>query len=492
MKELLSAFSYMGIYQVVSLVFGLARSKIIATFLGPFGMGIFSQANQLMELVRQVSSLGILDGFLKLVAEYKTHQDRIRLGKTIMTAISLFGALGLVLFLLSELFGQTLSVMVFDDPGYTWFIRIVIFTGVLSAEYYALMTIYQALLKWGEYALVSAISYAINLLIAVVLILTLQLLGAVLSMLAAQSVNVLLSVYVLRQRVLPRNFGRLWQQPGKQSFRELVRYIGPLSTLTLIAALTSMLIRSLIIHTFGAETNGIYAVIYAISLAYMGLVRNAFNAFGMPKITGVLNEPNKILRVQNDELRLGLLILCPLVLVIMLTRQVWIPLLYSREFLPAAPILIWQLVADVLRMIRISMNISLLPTDRLGFILVDGMVDWGGWLLLSVILLPVLGIMAIPMSYMVTAAVALLVSYAYHRRTTPFRIYRPNQTLLLKAFGLLLPGLMLAQWGQGILFQWVIPSMLVVLMLAWMPGRDEYQQLFDLVKKILLNIRGKI
>lgn len=484
MKELLGAFGYLGIHQFVSLVFGLVRAKIIATLLGPFGMGIFSQANNLMELVRQISSLGIHDGFLKLVAEFQTSKDQKRLGKTIVTALAVFGLIGILLLLLGSFFSDSVSIWIFDDQNLRWFVLIGIIAGVLSAEYFAFLIVYQALLKWAEYALVSLVGYTLNLIMALVLIYFLELWGAILSMLAAQSMNLLIVTFVLRRSVLPPGFGRLSAyRLDLSALKGLMRYVGPLSTLAMVAALSTILIRSTVVHSLGADTNGIYQVVYAISLAYMGLIRNAFTAFGMPKITALIHDPQKILRVQNDELRLGLLILTPLMLILMVTRLLWIPLLYSADFLSAAPLLMWQFIADLLRMIRITMNISLLPLDRLGFVLIDGLIDWLGWLLLSLLLLPGMGIMAVPFSYMISGLAALLTAFIYHKLTTPFRIYRQNIVLIGKASALLAPGLISAHFGEGFLFQWIIPSILILIMLLWLPGKDEYHQLFAFFKE---------
>ena len=285
---------------------------------------------------------------------------------------------------------------------------------------------------------------------------------------------------------------KFWKfPPNRESFARLFRYVGPLSTLTVFAALATIYVRSQVIHELGLEANGIYQVVYAISLAYMGLVYNAFNAFGLPKVTELLDDPGKIRRVQNDELRLGLLILCPLVLFAMTTRSLWIPILYSQAFLPAVSFLIWQFIADILRMLRLTMNISLIPLDRFRFILVGGLVDWVGWSLLATILIPIMGIAALPFSYMLIALLSLIIAYVYHRRSTTYGIYRPNKRLLLKAAGLVLPGLFFAQWGVNPWVKYVLPSILILVMLLWMPSGEEYSQLLAFVKEGINKLRKK-
>ena len=489
MKELLSAFSYMGIHQVASLIFGLVRTKIIAAFLGPAGMGIVSQANSYLELVKFFSSLGISDGLIKLLADFRRQRDENRLVKTIITVVLLFGFLGLVMILISSLFSATISEWIFNDTGYGWFVLVAGIGGLFAVEYTAILCIYQAMLRWAEYALVSVIGYTLNILVSTVFILWLGVWGAVFSMALAQAINVLIVLYVLRSRVLPKQFSLIWKtKPDRQSLRQLTRFIGPLSTLTIISTVSLLFIRSQVIHRLGLEANGLYQVVYAISLAYMGLIRNAFNSFGVSKATEVLDEPAKIVRLQNDELRLGFIILCPLTLFTMLTRYIWVPLLYSSDFLTAVPLLIWQLLADLVRMLRVTMNVSLIPLERFRFILVDGILDWLGWALLSSLLIPVMGVAAVPFSYLLVGVVTLIIAYIYHHKTSAYRIYKINKQLLLKGFLLVLPGIFLTQYGRGTIPQVILPILLLVIMLTWLPTRDEYHRLVSTLKEKFLTM----
>ena len=488
MKELLGAFNYLGINQFVSVVFGLIRSKIIALLLGPFGMGILNQGNALMELVRQIDSLGISNGFLKLISDYKAHKDEDRLGRTILTTVMLFGAIGVILLVASGLLVDKVSTWMFDAPDYHWFVLMGVGAGVLSAEYYALMTVFQGMLKWSEYALVSVVGYALNLVSMLILILFFRLWGAIISIVVAQAINVIVAMIVMHRMVLPEGMGSIFRyRPDISVIKEITQYIGPLSSLALIAAVVTIVIRSEMVQRLGVDSAGLFAVVYGVSLTYMGLIRNAFNAFGMNKITELLDEPGKMLRVQNDEIRFGVLLLCPVLLFAMITRNIWIPVFYSGEFLPAASLLLWWFIGDLTRTIRVAMNISLLPLDRLRFTLVDGIIDWVGWLVVSLVLLPSIGMEAITVGYLISGIAALIVAYFYHRSTTPFRIYKVNLVLLGKAAVLLLPGLFLAHYGHDLLTRWILPMIILVIMLIWMPSRTEYADLFQMVQKKLLN-----
>jgi O-antigen/teichoic acid export membrane protein len=490
MKDLLNVFSLLGVQQVASLIFGFLRTKIIAAMLGPFGVGLFSQAKALQESLTQFTSLGIGDGFLKLIAEYRGKNDNANFCRTIITTISAFGIIGILLVLISFSFADQLASLIFNDPDYGWFVVIVAIAGFLFAEYYTTLQIFQCMLKWREYALVSTIGYILNIIISVILILVSGVYGAILSILTSVVIHLLITLFVLRRYVLELPKQAFWRyKPNLKAFRRLSRFFGPLSTITIVSFLSPVIIRSEIIRRLGMDANGIYQVVWAISLAYMGLIRNAFVSFGMPRVTISLNDPGAMRKVQNDELRLGLLALPPLTLILLATQDFWIPFLFSSSFLAAGSILVWQFAGDILKTSKHTMNISLLPLDRLRFIFLDGVIEWGGWAVLSIILMPRMGISAVTFSYFIINIATLVVAYLYHRATARYQIHTQNWLLISKVLPLVIIGMGFSQLGNQFL-KIILPLAVSIILLLWAPTREEYRQLISLIKNQYNKLRG--
>lgn len=482
MKELLNVFSLLGIQQVASLIFGFLRIKIIAAMLGPFGVGLFSQAKALQASVSQFTALGIGDGFLKLIADYRGKDDNANFCRTIITTISVFGIIGILLVLISFSFAEQLASLIFNDPGYSWFVVIVVIAGLLYAEYITTLQIFQCMLRWREYTLVSTVGFIFNIIISVILILISGVYGAILSILTSQVIHLLISLFVLRRYVLELPKQAFWRyKPNPRAFRKLGRFIGPLSAITIVSFLSPLVIRSEIIRRFGMDANGIYQVAWAISLAYMGLIKNTFMSFGMPKVIISLHDPEAMRKVQNDELRLGLLALPPLTLLLLATHDVWIPFLFSSSFLSAGSILVWQFAGDILKTSKQTMNISLLPLDRLGFIFLDGVIEWGGWAILSIILMPRMGISAVTFSYFIINIATLSVAYLYHKSTTRYQVHKQNWLLISKVLPLTIIGMSFSQLGNQFLSIFM-PLTVSIILLVWAPTREEYRQLIVLIK----------
>ena len=189
MKDILKAFGYLGIPQVAAVLFGLVRSKLVAAYLGPIGTGVIAQGTTLLRMFQQLSTLGIGSGFLKLIAEYRGKEDHKKVNIVMSTVMGLFGIVGLMVVALSVLFAEDISLLIFDDPGFRSFVIIIAAASWIFVQYSFIMTIFRAFFMWREYSRVAVMGYALNLISTVVLIIWLDLLGAVLSIFVAQLSN---------------------------------------------------------------------------------------------------------------------------------------------------------------------------------------------------------------------------------------------------------------------------------------------------------------
>ena len=164
--------------------------------------------------------------------------------------------------------------------------------------------------------------------------------------------------------------------------RRLVRFAGALALTSVAAAGATLLVRGEIIRRFGSEANGYYQVAWQVGQNYLGILGTSLWTYGMPKVASKLDDAGAVVSLQNDFLRIALAVLAPGIVVLLCTRGLWVPVLYTGAFLAAGPMLSWQLSGELLAMLRQSMNISLLPRERLGFLVFQAMFYWGGWALL--------------------------------------------------------------------------------------------------------------
>lgn len=118
-------FLQTGVLQGVRLVSGICRAKLIAVFLGPAGVGIFAQAQNLQSMILAVGSLSLATGYVQRIRylnDKYTEEYRREVHGTVFFTV--LGALFLILLgltpFLSWVEAKTFSGHV--EPGFTGFV----------------------------------------------------------------------------------------------------------------------------------------------------------------------------------------------------------------------------------------------------------------------------------------------------------------------------------------------------------------------------------
>jgi PST family polysaccharide transporter len=473
--EFFDAYGFVGAYQLISTLYGFLRAKILALWLGPSGVGIFAQADLLMKSTRRFMSLGVSIGLTKQVSEYRGRGEYGRISRLISTVVLIYIVIGFLLSLAAALLSARISQWIFGSEEYGVFIVAIALAAVAMLEYAVLVSLLRGFLRWREITWVTALAYSISLLSTLLLIRFAGLAGAIWSLLISQATQLLVTAYFLR-RGIGEEFNL--QLPGLHlSWGELgivSRLIGPLGLIQLVSAISPLWVRGEILRQLGAGANGIYQVVWGISMGYMGFLTNITTSYGMPKVAADLDHPSEITKVQNNSLRINLLLFSPLIVSLFMLREFWIPILYRKDFLAAGDIMIWHFAGDLLRVVRESWNISLLPKERFGYLAAENILLWGGWALLSIPLLPSQGLTAVPLAYLIANAMLLIPNLIYMILRTQFELWPQNSGFLAKIASLLSLGLYLGNITEMGTFRLLALAGVLVGLAVWPPERGEY------------------
>lgn len=443
MDELFRSVGLLSFRQVALVVIGAARTKIAAAALGPAGMGLLAQAAAFQDLIRQVSMLGSTNGFLKLFAQGYGRRDRGELERLVVTTFAVFGALALAIGGACVGLAPALAAWVFDDERYAGLVVLGALVLVFTVPVTLIGRMLSGALQFRAYVQLAVFQAATGLVAMAALVWTFGLGGAVASFVVVEATALLFGGVLLWRRVVrPLGLDLRPRRPDAATVRQLVRFAGALALTSLAAAGSTLLVRGEVIRQFGSEANGYYQVAWQVGQNYLGILGASLWAYGMPKVASKLDDAGAVLALQNDFLRIALAVLAPGIVVLLCTREIWVPILYTRAFLAAGTMLCWQLSGELVAMFRQSMNISLLPRERLGFLVFQAFFYWGGWALLAWLLLPRLGAVAVAIAYLTANVLTLTATYAYHRSALGYRIRLDNRRLLM----LTLPGFAVAVW----------------------------------------------
>jgi O-antigen/teichoic acid export membrane protein len=430
-SELTRSVGLLGSQRLVSAALGVVRTKIAAALLGPSGVGLLALAISLRDLLRSLSTLGSPNGFLKLVAQERGEGDRRGLELLLSSAFVLYGGLAAVIAFVCVLGAAPIAQAVFDDASRASLVIAVAASLLFLVPVVLIGKVFAGLLDYRTYALLAVGEASAAVVATAVLAGTFGLDGAVWALVFVELAALVASAFLLWRRVLgPLGLRLAVAWPDRAVLRRLLRLASALALTSLAATTAALLVRSEIVRSFGSAANGHYQVAWQVGQNYLGFLGAALWSYGMPRVATELADPEAVIATQNQFLRIALLLFAPGIVVLLVSRAIWIPVLFSDAFLAGGAMLCWQLMGELAAMLRQAMNISLLPRERLGFLVGQGLAYWGLWVIVSYALLGRLGPLAAAVGYLVSNAVLLVATHAYHRAVLGFRVHPSNRRLL--------------------------------------------------------------
>ena len=490
MRELLDAIGFLGIRQAANLVLSIVRAKILAILLGPAGIGIVSQASNFQTLLWNFSN-GVGRGVTVLTADSNTRKDFIKINRILVTSLIFLACFGGAIMIGCAIFAGPIAMWIFSNPNYQNFVMIIAASAWFAFQLSLVMAVFRGLLKIRAYTFSFVLGYFFTILGLVILVYAYGLVGAILSILAGQIINFFITAIILKFYVFSQfpEIGWLRAKPNWETLRQILNFFGPILIIQVIAGMANLLLRGELIRRLSEEANGFYQVVWGMSLAYMTLVNDTVRSYVMPKIASHLDRLEDTINVQNNMLRVYLLVLSPFLMILLTLREIWIPILYSDVFLVAGSLMLWQFAGDLLTTVRININAALIPRKRFNYLIFEETISWSVWIGLSLWLMPRFGLVSIPGGYFVSAIVVLIISLTYQYAVMQFRLKPENLKLIGKLLPLLAAGFASAQFIPWLWLRIIIVGIIIGGMVLWLPTPAERKNAIVWARETLSRIQ---
>ena len=138
-RVILKAMGIFGGVQVLSILCSVIRTKLVALWIGPVGVGLFGLFNQALEMINTATNLGVRNSSVRDISQAVEHRDSSHIARvvTVVRRWSLW--LGLGGALLTVAIAPALSRFTFGDFNHTWsFVALslaVLFMALTNGEY---------------------------------------------------------------------------------------------------------------------------------------------------------------------------------------------------------------------------------------------------------------------------------------------------------------------------------------------------------------------
>ena len=417
-NQILRSTGIFGSSQLVNIVLGMLRTKVIALLLGPAGIGLIGLYQSIVDMVRSVTNLGIETATIKEVAKSSEEDERgANRVITIFNRCFLFTAILGALVCIA--FSKYLSLWAFDNTDHTLSIiilsSVVFITGIAAGR----SAILQGLRKISYMAKATVAESIFTLLIVVPLYYFFGI-NAIIPALRLNSVVVLVCVYFF--------YRKLRISDVYASKKEVVKVglgafkLGIFILLGGIINTGSMFfLRAHLSTHIDIASVGIFQSAWAITAVFTGLILGATGTDFFPRLCAVEKYNGRVRKLVNQQTYIVLILASPIIIGILLLFPLIIYILYSSAFIDAKEVLQWQIVGAYFKILATPIASILLAKHKGLLYLLSEFAFFAVYLLISFLLLDTMGIEATGIAYLVAYVVYLILIFVMGKSTSSFR-----------------------------------------------------------------------
>lgn len=357
-RDILRSTGVIGGSQVLNILFGIIRTKILAVLLGPGGFGIAGMYLSITSVVGTATGLGIRSSGVRQIAEAVGTADDERIARTITTLRRVSVITGLLGAVVLALAAFPLSRVSFGSTEHGWDLVLLSVTLLFASVAGGQVALIQGLRRIGDLARLSVWGAFFGTVFNIPFVYFWGVAGIAPSLVAVSAASLAASWWYAR-RVGVGSLSMSWKQIWTEA-KPLTRLGVVFMSSALMTTATMYVARVLVARELGLHELGLYQAAITLAGLYVGMVLQAMGADFYPRLTAAAHEKEVWPRLVNEQAEVGLLVAAPGIVATMLFAPLVISVFYSGDFADAVPVLQWQALGVLLQ----------LTAWPLGFILV--------------------------------------------------------------------------------------------------------------------------
>ena len=318
---------------------------MLSVITGPGGLAIFAQFQNAQSIIATISQGGINSGVTKYTAEYYDRSDKKKMlwSASLLVTVIFTILASITTFFLSDL----LSTYIFDNDSYSFAFKLLSVSLIFYSINQLLLSILNGLKEIKRYICVNVIQSIFALIISVILIFFYGINGALIAMVANQSVIFFVILIALRNHALIR-LKNLTVWFNFEHIKNLSKY----SLMTLVSAISGpvsyLFVRNYVGVNYSWESAGHWQAMMYISTMYLLVITTALSTYYLPKLSELSNKKELRTEIYN-----GYKIIMPIVIILSTLMYflkdfiVW--LLFTPDFENMKELFFWQMFGDVIK-----------------------------------------------------------------------------------------------------------------------------------------------
>lgn len=346
-RSVFKATSLFGGVQVYQILIQIIKSKVIAVLLGPAGVGVIGLFQSGLDLIKNVTSMGLSSSAVRDVSEANGTGNHERITKTLSVVSQLSwitGLIGLVIVIVSS---PLLSRSLFGNYDYTVSFILLSFTLLFDQLSAGQRVVIQGLRRLKDLAKCSAIGVTLGLIVSIPFYYWMRIKGIVPTLILTSICSLIIS-WLYSRRIKVEQTRVSIRESVRQGRQMLIMGLS-MSFSGIFTTVVAYITRGYIQSVGGIEEVGLYQAGFVIMTTYVGLVMNAIATDYYPRLASINNDNEKCREAVCQQGEIGTMILAPLLVVCLVFMPYVLKILYSDDFLAANLYISWACLGMILR-----------------------------------------------------------------------------------------------------------------------------------------------
>jgi O-antigen/teichoic acid export membrane protein len=357
-QQILKVSSLFGGVQFVTIIISIIRTKLIAIFIGPAGMGIAALLNSTLTIISSISGLGMETSAVKHISQDFKNDDLNSVSVTVAVVKKIALLTGIVGALLTIVFSNWLSIITFgnSDQMYSFvFLSITLLFRQLSIGQ---LVVLQGLRKMRLLAKANLYGNIFGLLFSIPLYYYYGIDAIVPTIIVASLSALLFSFYYSKKMRIQKSKATANQllTDGKS----IIRLGLMLSFSGLLTVLSTYLIQIYIGKSGGLEEVGFYNAGFTLLNSYVGIVFTVMSTDYFPRLVSISNENEKVRESVVQQSFISILIITPIIILFLTLIPLIIKIIYTPKFVSVIPMVCFGILAMLFRAVSWSMGYILI------------------------------------------------------------------------------------------------------------------------------------
>lgn len=352
-RQILKSTALLGGSQVIVTIIGLARNKALAILLGPAGLGLAGLYTSVTTLVGTITGLGIGNSGVRQIARANQLSDKTRVARIVIVITRVLFLSNIIGALVICAFSRRICRATFGDDqnafGVVLMSIVLLFTGISASQ----MAILQGLQRIRDMVSCQILGAVFGTVASIIIVYLLRDRGVAWFLVANAAFAILTSWWFAR---------RVHFAPMRVSLKDMLLETKALAGLgialmsaAVLGSVVAYFTRLFIVHQLGMQAAGQFQAASTLSSYYVGFILNAMGTDFYPRLSALSKDNAAANRLMHEQIEVGLMLAIPGIAATLVLAPWVLRLFYSREFMPAAGIVQWQVIGVFFRIISWSL-----------------------------------------------------------------------------------------------------------------------------------------